>query len=240
VAVVMLGTFGVLAAFGYSINTLTMFGMALSIGLLVDDAIVVVENVERVMHEEGLSPKAATRKSMSQISGAVVAITVVLAAVFIPSAFQGGSAGEIYKQFAITIAMAMFFSAFLALGFTPALCATLLKPTADHHRDNFVFRNFNKLYDKVSGTYIGHIGGAIKHTPRWMMVFGLLVVLCGFLFTRMPGSFLPEEDQGYAIALIGLPPGASITHRSVCENERSGVPFRVPKNAMRLPSGAVA
>ncbi len=211
IPIALLGTFLGMYFIGFTINQLSLFGMVLAIGIVVDDAIVVIENVERIMTEEGLSPKAATRKSMSQISGAVVAITVVLAAVFIPSAFQGGSAGEIYKQFAITIAMAMFFSAFLALGFTPALCATLLKPTADHHRDNFVFRNFNKLYDKVSRTYIGHIGGAIKHTPRWMMVFGLLVVLCGFLFTRMPGSFLPEEDQGYAIALIGLPPGASIT-----------------------------
>ncbi|MGO4222456.1 multidrug efflux RND transporter permease subunit [Lysobacter sp. TAF61] len=211
IPIALLGTFLGMYFIGFTINQLSLFGMVLAIGIVVDDAIVVIENVERIMTEEGLSPKAATRKSMSQISGAVVAITVVLAAVFIPSAFQGGSAGEIYKQFAITIAMAMFFSAFLALGFTPALCATLLKPTADHHRDNFIFRNFNKLYDKVSRTYIGHIGGAIKHTPRWMMVFGLLVVLCGFLFTRMPGSFLPEEDQGYAIALIGLPPGASIT-----------------------------
>ncbi|HEY5802934.1 MAG TPA: efflux RND transporter permease subunit [Lysobacter sp.] len=211
IPIALLGTFLGMYFIGFTINQLSLFGMVLAIGIVVDDAIVVIENVERIMTEEGLSPKAATRKSMSQISGAVVAITVVLAAVFIPSAFQGGSAGEIYKQFAITIAMAMFFSAFLALGFTPALCATLLKPTADHHRDNFVFRNFNKLYDWVSSTYIGHIGGAIKHAPRWMMVFGLLVVLCGFLFTRMPGSFLPEEDQGYAIALIGLPPGASIT-----------------------------
>ncbi|GAA5082426.1 multidrug efflux RND transporter permease subunit [Lysobacter panacisoli] len=211
IPIALLGTFLGMYFIGFTINQLSLFGMVLAIGIVVDDAIVVIENVERIMTEEGLSPKAATRKSMGQISGAVVAITVVLAAVFIPSAFQGGSAGEIYKQFAITIAMAMGFSAFLALGFTPALCATLLKPTADHHRDNFVFRTFNKYYDKVAKTYVGHIGAAIKHTPRWMAVFGLLVVLCGFLYTRMPGSFLPEEDQGYAIALINLPPGASIT-----------------------------
>jgi multidrug efflux pump len=211
IPIALLGTFLGMYIIGFSINQLSLFGMVLAIGIVVDDAIVVIENVERIMTEEGLSPKAATRKSMTQISGAVVAITVVLAAVFIPSAFQGGSAGEIYKQFAITIAMAMFFSAFLALGFTPALCATLLKPTADHHRDNIVFRTFNKYYDKVATTYVGHIGSAIKHTPRWMMVFGLLVALCGFFFIRMPGSFLPEEDQGYAIALVNLPPGASIT-----------------------------
>jgi multidrug efflux pump len=162
------------------------------------------------MTEEGLSPREATIKSMGQISGAVIAITVVLAAVFIPSAFQGGSAGEIYKQFAITIAMAMAFSAFLALGFTPALCATLLKPTHAHHRENFVFRHFNRVYDKVSRTYVGHIGHAVRHAPRWMMVFALLAVLCGFLYTRMPGSFLPEEDQGYALAMVQLPSGATL------------------------------
>ncbi|MDR0183864.1 efflux RND transporter permease subunit [Lysobacter arvi] len=210
IPIALLGTFLGMYFIGFTINQLSLFGMVLAIGIVVDDAIVVIENVERIMTEEGLSPKAATRKSMTQISGAVVAITVVLAAVFIPSAFQGGSAGEIYKQFAITIAMAMFFSAFLALGFTPALCATLLKPTADHHRDNIVFRTFNKYYDRIAKTYVGHIGSAISHAPRWMMVFGVLVVLCGFLFTRMPGSFLPEEDQGYAIALINLPPGATI------------------------------
>lgn len=211
IPIALLGTFLGMYFIGFTINQLSLFGMVLAIGIVVDDAIVVIENVERIMTEEGLSPKAATRKSMSQISGAVVAITVVLAAVFIPSAFQGGSAGEIYKQFAITIAMAMGFSAFLALGFTPALCATLLKPTQDHHRDNFIFRTFNKYYDKIAKTYVGHIGHAISHAPRWMMVFGVLVVLAGFLYTRMPGSFLPEEDQGYAIALINLPPGATIT-----------------------------
>ncbi|RPE75816.1 efflux RND transporter permease subunit [Vulcaniibacterium tengchongense] len=210
IPIALLGTFLGLYLLGFSINQLTLFGMVLAIGIVVDDAIVVIENVERIMTEEGLSPKEATRKSMDQISGAVVAITVVLAAVFVPSAFQGGSAGEIYKQFAVTIAMAMGFSAFLALGFTPALCATLLKPTAHHHRNNIVFRTFNRVYDRVSGTYVGHIGHAIRHAPRWMTVFALLAVLCGFLFTRMPGSFLPEEDQGYAIALVQLPPGATL------------------------------
>ena len=211
IPIALLGTFLGLYALDFSINQLTLFGMVLAIGIVVDDAIVVIENVERIMTEEGLSPRQATIKSMQQISGAVVAITVVLAAVFVPSAFQGGSAGEIYKQFAITIAMAMGFSAFLALGFTPALCASLLKPTAQHHRDNFVFGTFNKVYDKVVHTYVGHIGGAVRHAPRWMMVFGVLVALCGFFYLRMPGSFLPEEDQGYAIALINLPPGASLT-----------------------------
>ncbi len=209
IPIALLGTFLGMYVIGFTINQLSLFGMVLAIGIVVDDAIVVIENVERIMSEEGLSPKDATVKAMGQISGAVVAITVVLAAVFIPSAFQGGSAGEIYKQFALTIAMAMGFSAFLALGFTPALCATMIKPT-DHHNKNVVFRVFERGYEKVSSTYVGHITGAIKHAPRWMMIFALLAVLCGFLFTRLPGSFLPEEDQGYAIALVQLPPGATV------------------------------
>ncbi|MEP6632987.1 MAG: efflux RND transporter permease subunit, partial [Luteimonas sp.] len=209
IPIALLGTFLGMYAIGFTINQLSLFGMVLAIGIVVDDAIVVIENVERIMTEEGLSPKQATRKAMGQISGAVIAITVVLAAVFIPSAFQGGSAGEIYKQFAVTIAMAMGFSAFLALGFTPALCATILKPT-EHHKANIVFRGFNRVYNKVASTYVGHIGSAVTHAPRWMMVFALLAVLCGFLFTRMPGSFLPEEDQGYALAIVQLPPGATL------------------------------
>jgi len=209
IPIALLGTFLGMYVIGFTINQLSLFGMVLAIGIVVDDAIVVIENVERIMTEEGLSPKAATRKAMGQISSAVIAITVVLAAVFIPSAFQGGSAGEIYKQFAITIAMAMGFSAFLALGFTPALCASILKPT-QHHKSNFVFRGFNKVYNKVADTYVGHIGSAVTHAPRWMIVFAALALLCGFLFWRMPGSFLPEEDQGYALAIVQLPPGATI------------------------------
>ncbi len=210
IPVALMGTFLGMYLIGFTINQLSLFGMVLAIGIVVDDAIVVIENVERIMTEEGLSPMDATIKAMGQITGAVVAITVVLAAVFVPSAFQGGSAGEIYKQFAITIAMAMGFSAFLALGFTPALCATLLKPTGHHESRNFVFRAFNKVYDKVQHTYVGHIGSAVKHAPRWMIVFALLAVLCGFLFMRMPGSFLPEEDQGYALTIVQLPPGATL------------------------------
>ncbi|HVK53109.1 MAG TPA: multidrug efflux RND transporter permease subunit [Pseudoxanthomonas sp.] len=209
IPVALLGTFLGMTVIGFTINQLTLFGMVLAIGIVVDDAIVVIENVERIMTEEKLPPKEATRKAMDQITGAVIAITVVLSAVFIPSALQGGSAGEIYKQFALTIAIAMVFSAFLALGFTPALCATLLKPT-EHHKSNFIFRTFNKYYDKVQHTYVGHIGSAVKHAPRWMVAFAALSLLCGFLFTRMPGSFLPEEDQGYALAIVQLPPGASM------------------------------
>ncbi|WP_374011608.1 multidrug efflux RND transporter permease subunit [Pseudoxanthomonas koreensis] len=209
IPVALLGTFLGLSIIGFTINQLTLFAMVLSIGIVVDDAIVVIENVERIMTEEGLPPYEATVKAMGQITGAVVAITVVLAAVFIPSALQGGAAGEIYKQFALTIAIAMAFSAFLALGFTPALCATFLKPS-HHANSNVVFRTFNKYYDRVRHTYVGHIGSAVKHAPRWMAVFAMLAVLCGFLFTRMPGSFLPEEDQGYAMAIVQLPPGATL------------------------------
>jgi multidrug efflux pump len=149
---------------------------------------------------------------MGQITGAVIAITVVLAAVFIPSALQGGASGEIYKQFALTIAISMAFSAFLALGFTPALCATVLKQHEhdSHEKKNIVFRTFEKYYGKIEKTYVGHIGAAIKHAPRWMIVFALLTVLAGFMFTRLPSSFVPEEDQGYALAIVQLPPGNSL------------------------------
>ncbi|HVI24701.1 MAG TPA: multidrug efflux RND transporter permease subunit [Xanthomonadaceae bacterium] len=222
IPVALLGTFLGLYLLDFTINQLTLFGVVLAIGIVVDDAIVVIENVERIMTEEGLSPKDATVKAMGQISGAVVAITVVLAAVFVPSAFQGGSAGEIYKQFAITIALAMAFSAFLALGFTPALCASLLKPTADHHRENFIFRGFNRIYGRVSNTYVRHIGSAVSHAPRWMIVFVALALLTGFLFTRLPGSFLPEEDQGYALAIVQLPAGATLERtKAVFEDVRA-------------------
>ena len=209
IPVALLGTFLGMLVLGFSINQLTLFGMVLAIGIVVDDAIVVIENVERIMSEEHLDPHDATRKAMGQITGAVVAITVVLAAVFIPSALQPGSTGVIYKQFALTIALSMGFSAFLALSFTPALCASFLKPVDEQKKKNIVFRKFNTLFDKATHTYTGHIGGAIRHAPRWMVAFVLISVIGGFLFTRLPGSFLPEEDQGYALAVIQLPPGAS-------------------------------
>jgi len=221
IPVALLGTFLGMSIIGFTINQLTLFAMVLAIGIVVDDAIVVIENVERIMSEEGLPPKEATRKAMDQITGAVIAITVVLAAVFIPSALQGGAAGEIYKQFALTIAISMGFSAFLALGFTPALCASFLKPV--HGEPNAFFRTFNKYYDKVSGTYVRHIGSAVKHAPRWMMVFALLVVLCGFMFTRLPGSFIPEEDQGYALAIVQLPPGSSKARTNAVFDQMRGI-----------------
>jgi multidrug efflux pump len=223
IPVALLGTFLGMYAIGFTINQLTLFGMVLAIGIVVDDAIVVIENVERIMTEEGLSPREATIKAMHQITGAVVAITVVLAAVFVPSAFQAGSAGEIYKQFALTIAFAMAFSAFLALGFTPALCASMLKPTGHHESRNIIFRAFNKVYDRTIRTYVGHIGSAVAHAPRWMIVFVALALLCGFLYTRMPGSFLPEEDQGYALAIAQLPPGASLERTKAVMGQVRGV-----------------
>jgi multidrug efflux pump len=208
IPVALLGTFLGMLVLGFTINQLTLFGMVLAIGIVVDDAIVVIENVERIMTEEGLSPREATRKAMGQITGAVVAITVVLTAVFVPSALQPGASGIIYKQFALTIAMSMGFSAFLALSFTPALCASFLQP--EHHKKkNVVFRKFNQFFTWTTRTYTGHIGGAVRHAPRWMAVFALLTVLAGFLYTRLPGSFLPEEDQGYAMSVVQLPPGAS-------------------------------
>ena len=221
IPVALLGTFLGMTIIGFTINQLTLFAMVLSIGIVVDDAIVVIENVERIMTEEGLPPREATVKAMGQITGAVIAITVVLAAVFIPSALQGGAAGEIYKQFALTIAIAMAFSAFLALGFTPALCATFLKPSHAAN-SNWVFRTFNKYYDRISHTYVGHIGSAVRHAPRWMAVFAVLAILCGFLFTRMPGSFLPEEDQGYAMAIVQLPPGATLPRTQKVFEEMRG------------------
>ena len=228
IPVALLGTFLGMSLIGFTINQLTLFAMVLAIGIVVDDAIVVIENVERIMSEEKLPPREATRKAMDQITGAVIAITVVLAAVFIPSALQGGASGEIYKQFALTIAIAMAFSAFLALGFTPALCVTMLK--SEHHdkKPNRFFRWFNKYYDKVQGTYVGHITGAVKHAPRWMILFAVLAILTGFLFTRIPGSFLPEEDQGYALAIVQLPPGATLERTNQVFDQMRGQLEKMP------------
>ncbi|HUT41882.1 MAG TPA: efflux RND transporter permease subunit, partial [Gammaproteobacteria bacterium] len=193
---------------GFSINVLTLFGLVLAIGLVVDDAIVVVENVERIMTEEGLSPKEATRKAMDQITGAVIAMTTVLATVFIPMALVGGSVGVIYRQFSLTIAISMGISAFMALSFTPALCATLLKPA--HGEPNRLLRGFNRLYGGLASAYLARVKQSIRHTPRWMAAFVLLVGMAILLFTRLPGSFLPEEDQGYVLAIVMLPPGANM------------------------------
>ncbi|EIX3128541.1 efflux RND transporter permease subunit [Salmonella enterica] len=211
VPVVLLGTFAVLAAFGYSINTLTMFGMVLAIGLLVDDAIVVVENVERVMMEDNLSPREATEKSMSQIQGALVGIAMVLSAVFIPMAFFGGSTGAIYRQFSITIVSAMALSVLVALILTLALCATLLKPvSAEHHeKKSGFFGWFNTRFDHSVNHYTNSVSGIVRNTGRYLIIYLLIVVGMAVLFLRLPTSFLPEEDQGVFLTMIQLPSGAT-------------------------------
>ncbi|MBE7926442.1 MULTISPECIES: efflux RND transporter permease subunit [Pseudomonadaceae] len=211
VPVVLLGTFGVLAAFGFSINTLTMFAMVLAIGLLVDDAIVVVENVERVMAEEGLSPAEATRKSMGQIQGALVGIGLVLSAVFVPMAFFGGSTGVIYRQFAITIASAMGLSVLVALIFTPALCATMLKPIAkgQHHAKRGFFGWFNRSFDRSVGRYENGVRRVLKRKAPFLLLYVAIVAIMGLLFTKLPTSFLPEEDQGVLFAQVQTPAGST-------------------------------
>jgi multidrug efflux pump len=215
VPVVLLGTFGVMAAFGFSINTLTMFGTVLAIGLLVDDAIVVVENVERVMSEEGLSARDATRKSMGQITGALIGIGLVLSAVFVPMAFFGGSTGVIYRQFSITIVAAMALSVLIALVFTPALCATMLKPVAKGHGHgeggwfSSFFGWFNGMFERNTGRYESAVGRILQRSGRYLVIYALIVVVLGFLFVRMPTSFLPEEDQGVMFTQVMLPAGAT-------------------------------
>jgi len=214
VPVVLLGTFGVLAAFGYSINTLTLFGLVLAIGLLVDDAIVVVENVERIMTEEGLSPRAATRKSMGEITGALVGIALVLSAVFVPMAFFGGSQGVIYRQFSVTLVSAMALSVVVALVLTPALCATLLKPVdrAHPHAEKGLAGWFNKTFNKASNGYQGTVRKILGQGFRYMVLYLLILVGAGLLFMVLPSSFLPDEDQGIIFTLVQLPTGATEEH----------------------------
>jgi hydrophobe/amphiphile efflux-1 (HAE1) family protein len=219
VPVVLLGTFGVLKAFGYSINVLTMFAMVLAIGLLVDDAIVVVENVERVMEEENLPPKEATRNSMHQITGALVGIAMVLSAVFLPMAFFGGSTGVIYRQFSITMVSAMTLSVLVALIFTPALCATLLKPKKQARASKGLFGWFNRNFDRANHKYEGAVVHVVHRTGRYLAIFLLIVVLMAVLFIQIPRSFLPDEDQGIIFAQVTSPPGATLerTQKSLAE-----------------------
>jgi len=211
VPVVLLGTIGVLTALGYSANMLTMFAMVLAIGLLVDDAIVVVENVERLMSEEGLSPVEATRKSMDQITSALVGIGVVLSAVFIPMAFLGGATGVIYRQFSVTIVTSMVLSVLVAIVLTPALCATLLKPIAKGHhvKETGFFGAFNRGFDKGNAGYQRVVRGILSRTKRFMLVFVVMVAVMVALFLRLPSSFLPSEDQGFLFALVQTPVGAT-------------------------------
>ncbi|MGB6103954.1 MAG: efflux RND transporter permease subunit [Pusillimonas sp.] len=220
VPVVILGTFGILSAFGFTINILTMYAMVLAIGLLVDDAIVVVENVERVMAEEKISAREATRKSMGQIQGALVGIGVVLSAVFVPMAFFGGSAGIIYKQFAITIVSAMTLSVIVALVFTPALCATMLRASdVDHHEKKGFFGWFNRLFERGTARYERSVAGMLRRRGRYMLIFLLIVGGLAILFTRLPTSFLPEEDQGTVFVQVQLPVNASAERTRVVLDE---------------------
>ena len=211
VPVVLMGTFAVLYAFGYSINTLTMFAMVLAIGLLVDDAIVVVENVERIMSEEGLSPREATRKSMGQIQGALVGIAMVLSAVFIPMAFFGGTTGAIYRQFSITIVSAMVLSVLVAMILTPALCATMLKPLqkGEHHGQRGFFGWFNRMFSRNAARYERGVGKILHRSVRWMLIYALLLGGMVIIFLRLPTSFLPLEDRGMFITSVQLPSGAT-------------------------------
>ncbi|RTZ47917.1 multidrug efflux RND transporter permease subunit [Candidimonas sp. SYP-B2681] len=211
VPIAIFGAFAVMLALGFSINVLTMFAMVLAIGILVDDAIVVVENVERIMVEEGLSPKEATKKAMPQISGAVVGMTLVLATVFLPLAFMSGSVGVIYRQFSIAMAVSILFSGFLALTFTPALCATILKPIpkGHHEQKRGFFGWFNRSFDRVTSRYEGWVERSLRRGGRLMIVYLILVLVLGWMYMRLPTAFLPEEDQGYIIVNMELPSGST-------------------------------
>jgi multidrug efflux pump len=211
VPVVLLGTFAIMSMVGFSINVLSMFGLVLAIGLLVDDAIVVVENVERVMAEEGLSPRDATRKAMDQITGALVGVALVLSAVFVPVAFSGGSVGAIYRQFSLTIVSAMVLSVLVALILTPALCATILKPIPQgHHEEKKGFFGwFNRTFEKSRDKYHSGVHHVIKRSGRWLIIYLVVIVAVGMLFVRLPKSFLPDEDQGTMFVLVQTPSGST-------------------------------
>ncbi|MGV2905280.1 multidrug efflux RND transporter permease subunit [Achromobacter sp. AGC25] len=213
VPVCLLGTFAVMSVLGFSVNMMTMFGMVLAIGILVDDAIVVVENVERIMAEEGLPPREATIKAMEQVSGAIVGITLVLAAVFLPLAFMSGSVGVIYQQFSLSLAVSILFSGFLALTFTPALCATFLKPIPKGHHDEKkgFFGWFNRRFNHLTTRFEALNSRLVKRTGRYMVIYVAIVAVLGVLYVRVPESFVPPEDQGYVIVDMQLPPGATHT-----------------------------
>jgi hydrophobe/amphiphile efflux-1 (HAE1) family protein len=207
VPVVLLGTFGLMAALGFTINTLSMFGLVLAIGLLVDDAIVVVENVERIMREEGLEAREATQKAMAQIGSALIGVAMVLCAVFVPVAFSPGTVGAIYRQFALTIVASMLLSVFVALSLTPALCAIMLRHSKEHERGFFGW--FNRGFERTRDRYVGYTQGISKRWIRWMLVYGAMVAVVGLMFMRLPTSFLPNEDQGYLYVQVQTPAGAT-------------------------------
>ena len=233
VPVALLGTLVVMLLAGFSINVLTMFGMVLVIGIVVDDAIVVVENVERIMGEEGLSPVQATRKAMTQISGAIIGITVVLVVVFVPLAFFSGSIGNIYRQFSLVMAVSIAFSAFMALSLTPALCATLFKPVeAGHnHEKKGFFGWFNRSFARLTSRYEGWVGALLKRGGRMMLVYVAIGVAVGWMYTRLPTSFLPQEDQGYVIVNMQLPAGATIERTQAVVEEVEGYLLKQPEVA---------
>jgi multidrug efflux pump len=208
--VALLGSFAVMLAAGYSINVLTMFGMVLAIGIVIDDAIVVVESVERIMAQEGLSPRAATRRAMAEITGAVIGITLVLSAVFVPLALAAGSVGVIYRQFALAMAVSILFSAFLALTLTPALCATLLRPVRAHQAKAGFFGWFDRAFGRLTRGYERLVARLVGWPRRMMAGFAVLVALLGLAFVNLPSAFLPQEDQGYFLTAIQLPPDATV------------------------------
>ncbi|MBB3221112.1 efflux RND transporter permease subunit [Pseudoduganella umbonata] len=211
VPVVLLGTFGIMSALGFTVNTLSMFGLVLAIGLLVDDAIVVVENVERVMHEEGLEPYEATEKAMSQITGALVGVALVISAVFVPVAFSSGTVGAIYREFSLTVVASMLLSVFIALTLTPALCATMLKrPDPDHHEKRGFFGWFNRSFDRSRDRYLGGVAAIVRRRGVWMALYVVLIGVVALLFLRLPGGFLPREDQGYMFVQVQTQPGSTL------------------------------
>ncbi|RQP22385.1 efflux RND transporter permease subunit [Piscinibacter terrae] len=231
VPIALLGTFGVLLALGFSINVLTMFGMVLVIGIVVDDAIVVVENVERIMSEEGLPPRAATRKAMGQISGAIVGVTVVLISVFVPLAFFTGSIGNIYKQFSAVMVSSIALSAFMALSLTPALCATLLKPVeaGHHHEKSGFFGWFNRGFSKTAKRYEGWVARILKRAGRFLIVYLAIIAAVVAMFRLLPASFLPQEDQGYMIVNVQLPPGATFNRSLEVVKQVEGFILKQPE-----------
>ncbi|MFN5702096.1 MAG: efflux RND transporter permease subunit [Betaproteobacteria bacterium] len=231
VPVCLLGTFAALLAMGFSINVLTMFGMVLVIGIVVDDAIVVVENVERIMSEEGLSPRAATQKAMSQISGAIVGVTVVLVSVFIPLAFFSGAIGNIYRQFAAVMVTAILLSAFLALSFSPALCATLLKPVqaGHHHAKGGFFGWFNRGYARAARGYEGVVARMLRNCWRYMVIYAAVIGAAVVMYTRLPTAFVPNEDQGNILINVLLPPGATQDRTLAVMKQVEGVMLKQPE-----------
>ena len=231
VPVALLGTFAVLLGLGYSINVLTMFGMVLVVGIVVDDAIVVVENVERIMSEEGLAPLQATRKAMGQISGAIVGVTVVLISVFVPLAFFTGAVGNIYRQFSVVMAASIGFSAFLALSLTPALCATLLKPVeaGHHHARRGFFGGFNRGFSAFTHAYEGVLAKLLRRSLRMMAVYLAIIAGVVWLVLRLPSSFLPNEDQGYIIVNVQLPPGATVNRTLAVMQQLEGFMLKQPE-----------